>query len=44
MGNVEAEASNEIIHYLPTQIDFLGGAVINMQSIYMGWLWLLLCC
>lgn len=38
MGNVEAEASNEIIHYLPTQIDFLGGAVINMQSIYMSWL------
>lgn len=38
MGNVEAEASNEIIHYLPTQIDFLGGATIHMQTIYMSWL------
>ncbi len=36
MGNVEAEASNEIIHYMPVEI--FDGVVVNMQSIYMSWL------
>jgi F-type H+-transporting ATPase subunit a len=34
MGTVEA-SSNEIIHYLPTEI--FDGVVVNMQSLYMAW-------
>jgi len=36
MGSAE-EASNEIIHYLPQHIDFLG-TTVHMQTIYMMWL------
>lgn len=36
MGTAE-QASNEIIHYLPMQLDFLG-MTVRMQTLYMSWL------
>lgn len=36
MGTAE-QASNEIIHYLPMQVDFLG-MTVHMQTLYMSWL------
>jgi hypothetical protein len=36
MGTAE-QASNEIIQYLPMQLDFLG-MTVRMQTLYMSWL------
>lgn len=41
MGNAE-QASNEIIHYLPQHIDFLG-ATVHMQTLYMSWFACIIC-